>query len=145
MRSLTFTCSLVALALTASGCSALFPSQHQSDDDLQANKAIARQLAGTWGALTGVTQVDAEYVDDTDHVSNMRADVRCAGCDEEKLADRLVDDIWSSQLSPLVNITVEVFDDNGSSESALRVFSTHSDADELNQKHGARPTGTKTE
>ena len=145
MRGLTLTFSLVALALAASGCNALFPSRHQSDDDLRKNTEIAGQLARTWSALPDVTQVDAEYIDDTDRVSNMRADVRCDGCDEEKLADRLVDDIWSSELSPLVNITVQVFDDAGSSKSALRVFSTHSDADELNQKHGERPAGTELE
>lgn len=129
------------LVMSLCGCSAVFPDQHQSDEDLSRNKGIAADLNDQWKGMPGVSSLSARYVDDADNNNQMRVDARCQDCDTEKLADQLVGDIWASQLSPLSNISVQVYDETAD-KSTLRAFTMSSDEHELHEKYGARPEGT---
>ncbi|HET6628091.1 MAG TPA: hypothetical protein VFG63_17010 [Nocardioidaceae bacterium] len=123
-----------------SGCG-LWPDQEQSPPAQDENARIVADLGRQWRALPRVSTVEAGYLDDTDNVPGIKAEIVCRGCDVDTIGEGVVADVWSSRLSPLSGINVHVVDD-GTGQEFRGYYATVRDEAELSENYGERPAGT---
>ncbi|MBF4161264.1 hypothetical protein [Nocardioides acrostichi] len=120
---------VAGLAISLAGCGA-----GASPEQVAANDDLARQIQKDLSAGSDYPGVEVSYVANPSESVKVFVEFRCDGCAFEQLADRAIEAVWTSEITPLDTIYVEA--KPGQRETSVSLFA---DADRLEREYGPRP------
>lgn len=121
----------LVLLLTACGPSA-------TPEEQAANQEILDGVAEQLSSGAGVTEVTASYVDDVENDARAAVSVECERCDVPAVYEAALRAVWSSEVTPLLEISIRV-NDPVAVQTRIEVLSVPSEEAALTETYGERP------
>lgn len=102
------------------------------------NRALLQDVADDVAAARGLVRAEGRYTDSMTDAGSAGIRAACRRCDERAVAEELLGEMWSSEVSPLVTLTVSVTD-LASFEEVVLTAVVSQERERLVEQYGERP------